>query len=76
MYQSFDNAHPQTAADIDAKARRKLLDHKRMEFRRAIEDFVEQRRLQHDLADYPELIAKESVSAARAGSRRSARPSR
>nr|WP_298136580.1 transcriptional regulator [uncultured Pseudomonas sp.] len=41
----------------DAKARRKLLDQRRMEYRRAIEHYAEQRHLQQQLVDYPELIA-------------------
>jgi hypothetical protein len=41
----------------DAKARRKLLDQRRMEYRRAIENYAEQRHLQRQLVDYPELIA-------------------
>lgn len=41
---------------LDSKTRRKLEDQRRMAFRRAIEDYAEQRRLQHDLDDYPDLI--------------------
>ncbi|WP_068830510.1 PA3496 family putative envelope integrity protein [Pseudomonas sp. BMS12] len=40
----------------DSKTRRKLEDQRRMAFRRAIEDYAEQRRLQSELDDYPELI--------------------
>jgi len=46
----------QSHANTDAKARRKLLDQRRMAYRRAIESYAEQRQLQHELADYPELI--------------------
>ncbi|WP_375740741.1 PA3496 family putative envelope integrity protein [Pseudomonas boanensis] len=42
---------------LDSKARRKLEDQRRMQFRRAIEDHCEQRRLRMELSDYPELIA-------------------
>ncbi len=42
---------------LDSKTRRKLEDQRRMAFRRAIEDYAEQRRLQHDLDDYPDLIS-------------------
>lgn len=42
---------------LDSKTRRKLEDQRRMAFRRAIEDYAEQRRLQHALDDYPELMA-------------------
>lgn len=76
MQPSYDNAHPQADLVSDAKGRRKLLDQKRMEYRRAIEDFAEQRRLQLELADYPDLIAAKYLSAATAGPRRNARPAR
>lgn len=46
----------QSLANNEAKARRKLLDQRRMEYRRAIENYAEQRQLQHKLIDYPELI--------------------
>ena len=42
---------------LDSKARRKLEDQRRMQFRRAIEDRCEQRRLQMEMSDYPDLIA-------------------
>jgi len=58
----------------DAKARRKLLDQRRMEYRRAIENYAEQRQLQHELADYPELIAANYLAATQALGRRSAAP--
>lgn len=47
----------QAEANGDAKSRRKVLDQRRMEYRRAIESYAEQRHLQQQLADYPELIA-------------------
>ena len=47
----------QLEANGDAKTRRKLLDQRRMEYRRAIENYAEQRHLQQQLTDYPELIA-------------------
>jgi hypothetical protein len=47
----------QVEANGDAKTRRKLLDQRRMEYRRAIENYAEQRHLQQQLSDYPELIA-------------------
>ncbi|MHA6491858.1 PA3496 family putative envelope integrity protein [Pseudomonas borbori] len=46
-----------SADHSDAKTRRKLLDQRRMEYRRAIESYAEQRQLQHELVDFPELIA-------------------
>lgn len=48
---------PQSHESSDAKARRKVLDQRRMEYRRAIESYAEQRQLQHELVDYPELLA-------------------
>ncbi|MBX9762153.1 MAG: transcriptional regulator [Pseudomonadaceae bacterium] len=47
---------PQSHESSDAKARRKLVDQRRMEYRRAIESYSEQRQLQHELVDYPELL--------------------
>lgn len=58
----------QVEATGDAKARRKLLDQRRMEYRRAIEHYAEQRHLQQQLDDYPERIAAALI-------RRSAPPS-
>jgi hypothetical protein len=60
----------------DAKARRKLLDQRRMEYRRAIEAHTEQRQLQYELSDYPELIAASYLAAQQASGRRSAQPGR
>lgn len=47
------------SAHLDSKTRRKLEDQRRMQFRRAIEDRAELRRLQVECSDYPypELIA-------------------
>lgn len=42
---------------MDGKTRRKLADQRRMRYRRAIEHYDESRRLQRELADYPELVA-------------------
>ncbi|HBX57792.1 PA3496 family putative envelope integrity protein [Pseudomonas sp. UBA2684] len=65
----------QSHANTDAKARRKLLDQRRMEYRRAIESYAEQRQLQQQLADYPELVAANYL-ATQALPRRSAQPAR
>ncbi|MBU3059608.1 PA3496 family putative envelope integrity protein [Pseudomonas indica] len=59
---------------LDSKARRKLADQRRMRFRRAIETYAEQRQLQQELSDYPELIAVNYLLSSQAVSRRSARP--
>lgn len=55
---------------LDAKARRKLEDQRRMAFRRAIELYNEERRLDQEIHDYPELIAVNYVRALRAEARR------
>jgi hypothetical protein len=41
----------------DAKRRRQLKDERRMRFRRAIENYAEQRQLHQQLADFPDLIS-------------------
>ncbi|MFC0666731.1 PA3496 family putative envelope integrity protein [Azotobacter chroococcum] len=61
---------------LDTKARRKRLDERRMHFRRAIERYDEQRQLQHELDDYPELLAVSLLSVPPAVLRRNARPAR
>lgn len=60
----------------DSKTRRKLLDQKRMAYRRAIESYAEQRQLQEQLSDYPELIAANYLAASQALGRQGARPGR
>ena len=40
-----------------ARKRRDQEDRKRMQYRRAIEEFSERRRLQLEILDYPDLIA-------------------
>ncbi len=60
----------------DSKTRRKLLDQRRMAYRRAIESYAEQRQLQEQLTDYPELIAANYLAANQALGRQSARPGR
>ena len=62
--------------NTDAKARRKLLDQRRMEYRRAIEAHAERRQLQQQLADFPELIAASYLAGKQALTRRSAPPGR
>lgn len=63
---------PQSHESSDAKARRKLLDQRRMEYRRAIESYAEQRQLQHELVDFPELIATSYLHSLQAGSKKGA----
>lgn len=62
---------PRSEAPSEVRNQRKLLDQKRMAYRRAIEDFAEQRRLQRELAVFPdctdllgELLAEQQVNAA------------
>jgi hypothetical protein len=47
-----------------------------MEYRRAIESYAERRQLQQQLADYPELVAANYLTAAQAPARRSVQPGR
>ena len=63
---------PQSHENSDAKARRKLLDQRRMEYRRAIESYAEQRQLQHELIDFPELIATSYLHGLQAVSKKDA----
>lgn len=67
---------PQSHESSDAKARRKLVDQRRMEYRRAIESYAEQRQLQQQLADYPELIAVNYLAGKQALARQNAQPGR
>jgi hypothetical protein len=50
------SAH-QSLPVLDSKTRRKLEEQRRMAYRRAIEAHAEQRRLNAQLSDFPELIA-------------------
>ncbi|WP_082073254.1 transcriptional regulator [Pseudomonas sp. LFM046] len=58
---------------LDSKTRRKLEDQRRMQFRRAIEDRAELRRLQVECSDYPypELIAANYLLSSKAVRRKS-----
>jgi hypothetical protein len=66
----------QSHENSDAKGRRKLIDQRRMEYRRAIEAHAEQRRLQQQLDDYPELLAVSYLADKQALARRNAQPGR
>lgn len=57
---------------LDAKTRRKLEDQRRMAFRRAIEHYNEERRLNRQIDDYPELIAIDYLCTLRASARAAA----
>ncbi len=67
---------PSSHESTDAKSRRKLLDQRRMEYRRAIEAHAERRRLQQQLLDYPELVAANYVAGKQALQQQSAQPGR
>jgi len=56
----------------DSKTRRKLEDQRRMAFRRAIEEYAEQRRLQHELGGYPDLLPADFLPIARSPQRQAA----
>ena len=51
-----------TQGQSAARARRKLLDQQRMRYRRAIELYGENRRLQCEISSYSELSGSESRS--------------
>lgn len=55
---------------LDTKTRRRLKDQRRMRFRRAIESYEEQCRLQAAVADFPDLLSLTPP----AGHRQSGRP--
>lgn len=61
---------------LDSKARRKLQDQRRMHFRRAIEQYDEQRRLHGEIDDYPDNILASSLQFSRESSPRSDRRAR
>lgn len=65
--------HIDDTQNLDSKTRRKLEDQRRMQFRRAIEERLEAQRLDREMSDYPDLIAANYLSFARA-SVKSARP--
>jgi hypothetical protein len=48
--------HRETYVNLDARARRKQQDERRMYFRRAIESYDEQRQLHAQLMEFPDLM--------------------
>ncbi|NKQ09198.1 MULTISPECIES: PA3496 family putative envelope integrity protein [unclassified Pseudomonas] len=48
--------HRETYVNLDARARRKQQDERRMYFRRAIESYDEQRQLHAQLVEFPDLM--------------------
>ena len=59
--------------NLEARARRKQQDVRRMHFRRAIEDHDERRQLQAQLMEFPDLLVIDRGAAAR---RKSVSPAR
>jgi len=60
----------------NSKTKRQQEDQRRMEFRRAIESYSEQRRLLLEIADYPDQQSFNYWQAAPAGDPKSAQPGR
>ncbi len=72
MTRDFDGSYQPSA-----KARKQQeKDQRRMEYRRAIECYCDQRQLLRDLADYPELQELTAWRAASAASQKSAQQAR
>lgn len=57
-----------------SRNRRQQEDLRRMQFRRAIEDYSEQRRLNQQVADFPELVVASALASGQSAGPRSARP--
>lgn len=57
-----------------SRSQRQQEDLRRMQFRRAIEDYSERRRLSQEISDFPEQVAAGVMAAAPAARRQSARP--
>ncbi len=57
-----------------SRNRRQQEDLRRMQFRRAIEDYSEQRRLNQQVADFPELVASSALATIRPAAPQSAHP--
>ncbi|MFK3972492.1 PA3496 family putative envelope integrity protein [Pseudomonas sp. NPDC087358] len=76
MPRHYDDSQQHSASS--AKTRRQQEDQRRMTFRRAIESYSEERRLNQELSDYLDAASAnfwQSASAAQGG-RQSARPTR
>lgn len=58
---------------LDAKTRRQQQDAQRMRFRRAIEHYADNRRLQDELSDFPGALSSPATWPARTTSASSAR---
>lgn len=59
------------AAGNARRRRQQLNDLQRMQFRRAIEAYAQQRQLNRELADYPELVTTDYLIEAHSAFRRS-----
>ena len=72
MAREFDRPYPS-----NAKARKQQeKDQRRMEYRRAIESYCDQRQLLRELVDYPELQELTVWQASAAASPKNAQPAR
>jgi hypothetical protein len=76
MPRHYDDSHQQISNS--AKTRRQQEDQRRMAFRRAIETYSEERRLNQELSDYLDAASANFWQAASASpaDRQSARPAR
>jgi hypothetical protein len=61
MTRYLDEAQPYS--NSASKTRRQQEDQRRMAYRRAIEDFTADRRLQMELSDYPDLLIASHAAA-------------
>lgn len=68
--------HREAYVNLDARARRKQLDERRMHFRRAIESYDEQRQLHAQLMEFPDLLMVSPMLEGLPASRQSAQPGR
>ncbi|UVJ44011.1 hypothetical protein NVV94_26455 [Pseudomonas sp. LS1212] len=71
MARYFDGSQQSTS-----KTRRQQEDQRRMEFRRAIESYSEQRQLLQEIADYPELQSINLWQVSAVNAPKSAQPAR
>ncbi|EIK97436.1 hypothetical protein PMM47T1_06616 [Pseudomonas sp. M47T1] len=72
MARYFDGSQEQG----NSKTKRQQEDQRRMEFRRAIESYSEQRRLLQEISDFPDLDAFNYWQAASAGAQKNVQPGR
>ncbi|WP_407294316.1 PA3496 family putative envelope integrity protein [Stutzerimonas zhaodongensis] len=68
--------HREAYVNLDARARRKQQDERRMHFRRAIESYDEQRQLHAQLMEFPDLLMVSPLLDGQAEHRQNAQPAR